>query len=160
MIMPLPSRKDSAPSPHLLAPRWLAGQKRRMHRLILALALFLTAPLMAELPPSAYEAMQAKAPEFLEVEVLSVGVKPSEAPNEKKITLTARVGKTFRSASGVGEGAIISITYSEVARPTGWVGPGRVPILKEGDKKVAYLEKGPKPNQYLPAAGAMTFQQF
>ncbi len=131
-----------------------------MHRLILALALFLTAPLMAELPPSAYEAMQAKAPEFLEVEVLSVGVKPSEAPNEKKITLTARVGKTFRSASGVGEGAIISITYSEVARPTGWVGPGRVPIRTEGDKKVAYLEKGPKPNQYLPAAGAMTFQQF
>ena len=131
-----------------------------MHRLILALALFLTAPLMAELPPSAYESMQAKATEFLEVEVLSVDVKPSEATNEKKITLIARVGKAFRSATGVGEGAVISITYSEVARPTGWVGPGRVPILKEGDKKVAYLEKGPKPNQYLPAAGAMTFQQF
>ena len=131
-----------------------------MHRLILALSLFLTATLMAELPPSAYDAMQAKATEFLEVEVLNVDVKPSEATNEKKITLTARVGKAFRSATGVTEGSVISITYSEVNRPTGWGGPGRVPILKEGDKKVAYLGKGPKPNQYLPAAGAMTFQQF
>jgi hypothetical protein len=35
-----------------------------------------------------------------------------------------------------------------------------VPILNEGDKKLAFLEKGPKPNQYLPAAGAMTFERF
>ena len=131
-----------------------------MHRLILALSLFLTATLMAELPPSAYEAMQAKAPEFLEVEVLRVDIKPGIAANEKKITLTARVEKAFRSATGVGEGAVISITYSQVERPKGWGGPSRVPILSEGEKKVAYLEKGPKPNEYLPAAGAMTFQQF
>ncbi len=113
---------------------------------------------MAELPPSAYEAMQAKAPEFFEVEILRSDVKPGT--NEKKITLTAHVAKVFRSATGVTEGALITITYSEVNRPKGWVGPGRVPVLKDGDKKVAYLEKGPKPNEYLPAAGAMTFQQF
>ena len=131
-----------------------------MPRLITALVIFLTATVMAELPPSAYEAMQAKAPEFFEVEVLRVDVKPSEATNEKKITLTARVGKTFRTASGISEGAVITITYTEVARPTGWVGLGRVPILNEGNKKIAFLEKGPKPNQYLPAAGAMTFERF
>ena len=115
---------------------------------------------MAELPPSAYEAMQAKAPEFLEVEILRVDVKPGNDRNEKKITLTARVAKAFRSATGVTEGAVITITYSEVNRPAGWVGPGRVPILQEGEKNVAFLEKGPKSNQYLPAAGAMTFQRF
>ena len=131
-----------------------------MLRLITAFVIFLTATMMAELPPSAYEAMQAKAPEFFEVEVLRVDVKPSEATNEKKITLTARVGKTFRTATGISEGAVITITYTEVARPTGWVGPGRIPILNEGDKKIAFLEKGPKPNQYLPAAGAMTFERF
>ena len=131
-----------------------------MRRLILAFVLMLTAPLMAELPPSAYEAMQAKAPEFFEVEILRSDVKPEDGPNDKKITLTARVSKTFRAATGISEGAVITITYTEVARPAGWAAPGRVPILKEGDKKVAFLEKGPKPNQYLPAAGAMTFQQF
>ena len=131
-----------------------------MRRLILAFVLMLTAPLMAELPPSAYEAMQAKAPEFFEVEILRSDVKPEDGPNDKKITLTARVSKTFRTATGISEGAVITITYTEVARPAGWAAPGRVPILKEGDKKVAFLEKGPKPNQYLPAAGAMTFQQF
>ena len=131
-----------------------------MRRSILAFVLILTAPLMAELPPSAYEAMQAKAPEFFEVEILRSDVNPGDGPNDKKITLTARVSKTFRTATGISEGAVITITYTEVARPAGWAGPGRVPILKEGDKKVAFLEKGPKPNQYLPAAGAMTFQQF
>ena len=131
-----------------------------MRRLILAFVLMLTAPLMAELPPSAYEAMQAKAPEFFEVEILRSDVKPEDGSNDKKITLTARVSKTFRAATGISEGAVITITYTEVARPAGWAAPGRVPILKEGDKKVAFLEKGPKPNQYLPAAGAMTFQQF
>ena len=131
-----------------------------MPRLITALVIFLTATVLAELPPSAYEAMQAKAPEFFEVEILRSDVKTGDAPNEKKITLTARVGKTFRTATGLSGGAVITITYTEVARPAGWVGPGRIPILKEGDTKVAFLEKGPKPNQYLPAAGAMTFQQF
>ena len=104
--------------------------------------------------------MQAKAPEFLEVEILRSDVKPGDGPNDKKITLTASVGKIFRTATGISEGAVITITYTEVARPTDWVGPGRVPILNEGDKKIAFLEKGPKPNQYLPAAGAMTFERF
>lgn len=129
-----------------------------MRRFIYALVLFLASTAMAELPPSAYEAMQAKAPEFFEIEILRTDVQPGT--NEKKTTLTALVAKVFRSSSGVTKGAVITITYSEVNRPAGWVGPGRVPILKEGDKKVAYLEKGPKTNQYLPAAGAMTFQQF
>jgi hypothetical protein len=131
-----------------------------MPRLITALVIFLTATVLAELPPSAYEAMQAKAPEFFEVEILRSDVKPGDGPNEKKITLTARVGKTFRTATGLSGGTVITITYTEVARPAGWVGPGRIPILKEGDTKVAFLEKGPKPNQYLPAAGAMTFERF
>ena len=131
-----------------------------MHRLIPALVIFVTATMMAELPPSAYEAMQAKAPEFFEVEILRSDVNPGDGPNDKKITLTARVSKTFRTATGISEGAVITIIYTEVARPAGSAGPGRIPILKEGDTKIAFLEKGPKPNQYLPAAGAMTFQQF
>jgi len=131
-----------------------------MHRLIPALVIFVTATMMAELPPSAYEAMQAKAPEFFEVEILRSDVNPGDGPNDKKITLTARVSKTFRTATGISEGVVITITYTEVARPAGSAGPGRIPILKEGDTKIAFLEKGPKPNQYLPAAGAMTFERF
>jgi len=131
-----------------------------MRRSILAFVFILTAPLMAELPPSAYEAMQAKASEFFEVEILRADIQPDEAANETKITLTARVEKAFRSSTGISEGSVITIIYAVVDRPTGWAGPGRVPILKQGDKKVAYLEKSPKPNQYLPAAGAMTFERF
>ena len=90
-----------------------------MPRLITALVIFLTATVMAELPPSAYEAMQAKAPEFFEVEILRSDVKTGDAPNEKKITLTARVGKTIRTTTGISEGAVITITYTAVAHPAG-----------------------------------------
>ena len=37
----------------------------------------------AELPPSAYEAMQAKAPEHVQIEILRVEVEPGEAPTQK-----------------------------------------------------------------------------
>jgi hypothetical protein len=123
--------------------------------------LFLLAVLIrAELPPSAYEAMQTAAPEFLAIEILRVDYEPGETMEQQNITVLARVTKVHRSASSLQEGAIISVVYPLAERAPGFVGPGRVPVPSEGESTVAYLKPGDKPDQFTPAAGAMTFHHF
>ena len=49
------------------------------------LLIFLLIPaLHAELPPSAYESMQAKAPEYVRIEVLRVDVEPENLRRSKE----------------------------------------------------------------------------
>lgn len=115
---------------------------------------------LAELPPSAYEAMQAKAPECLQIQVLKVEVEPGARDDQQNIHLTANVLNIARSAEGLKKGAVIQIFYTVTDHQKPWVGPGQVPILKEGATNVAYLEKGEKPDVFVPAAGIMSFRHF
>ena len=132
-----------------------------MRRLLLAGILFLSSPLArAELPPSAYEAMQAQAPECLRIQVLKVSIQSGEIRTEKNVKLTASVLNVARTASGLKDGDIITINYLVRERSAGWVGPGQVPVLAEGAVNVAYLEKIANSNEYQPAAGIMTFSHF
>ncbi len=55
-----------------------------MRALGLLLLLLLPLSLNAELPPSAYDAMQKKAGEYLNIEVLRVDIEPGENPNEQR----------------------------------------------------------------------------
>ena len=55
---------------------------------------------------------------------------------------------------------MLNILYSLSARPPGFVGPGQVTLPVEGDKTVAYLKNGEKPDEFVPAAGTMTFRNF
>ena len=127
---------------------------------VLILPVVLPLALRAELPPSAYEAMQAKAPEFLEIQVMRVEIEPGENIEDQKISLLARVEKVHRTDTKLQAGDLLTIIYTVTDRPRGWVGPGAVPILNEGDRNVAYLLKGDKPDEFKPAAGAMTFHHF
>lgn len=124
------------------------------------LMLFFFVPLLhAELPPSAYEAMQAKAPEYYKIEILRVDVAPGETPTEQKVQVVALVSQVLRTASGAKPNEIINILYSVTEHPRGWTGPGPVPIPREKERTVAYLRKL-EVGDFEPAAGRMTFTNF
>jgi hypothetical protein len=113
----------------------------------------------AELPPSAYEAMQAKAPEHVQMEVLRVDVQSGESPTQRRIHLIALTTAVLRTASGLKPNEIINILYTVTEHPEGWAGPGEIPIPKERDRSVAYLKKIGG-GDFAPAAGRMSFSNF
>ncbi|MGB8464058.1 MAG: hypothetical protein WCE49_03875 [Terrimicrobiaceae bacterium] len=123
------------------------------------LILLLLPALYAELPPSAYESMQAKAPEYLKVEILRVEVEPGESPTMQNIHVVALTAEVFRTASGLKPNEILNILYTVTEHPPGWVGPGEVPIPKEKERSVAYLVKT-EAGDFAPAAGRMSFTNF
>lgn len=114
----------------------------------------------AELAPSVYEEMQAKAPEFLDIEILRVDVGPGDAPEKQTVRLMALVNKVNRSTSGVRTSDVINITFTRTDHPKGWVGPGEIPLPAERDTSVAYLKKDPETGDFAPVAGAMSFRNF
>lgn len=114
---------------------------------------------LAELPPSAYESMQAKAPELLKIEVLRVDVSPGESAADQVVHVVAMVTQVVRTASGLKPDEIINIYYTITERPKGWVGPGAIPLLQDKQQTVAYLSK--KENgDFKPEAGRMSFSNF
>ncbi len=113
----------------------------------------------AELAPSAYEAMQAKAPEQLKIEVLRVDVEAGADPSQQKIQIVAMVSDVTRTATDLKPNDVINISYTVTERPKGWVGPGEVPIPSAKDLTLAYLIKS-EGNDYAPAAGRMTYSKF
>lgn len=115
--------------------------------------------LQAELAPSAYEAMQAKAPEFIRIEVLRVDLEPGADSSQQKIHVVALVSSVTRTATNLKADEIINILYTINNRPAGWVGPGGIPLLSEKDQTVAYLAKT-ETNDFVPAAGRMSFSNF
>jgi hypothetical protein len=122
--------------------------------------MFLLMPVLrAELPPSAYEAMQAKAPEYLKIEVLRVAMEPGESPTRRDVHVVALTLEVFRTASGLKPNEIVSIFYTVTDHPQGWVGPGEVPIPNEKERCVAYLVKT-EGGDFAPAAGRMSFMNF
>lgn len=132
-----------------------------MTRLIAALALLL--PLIsgrAELAPSAYEQMQAKAPEYVKIEVLRIDVEPGEKPGDQKIHIVAMVSEVIRSTAGIKPDEIINILYTVEDHPKPWAGPGATPILAEKDQTIAYLKPASTSGDYEPAAGRMSFSNF
>jgi hypothetical protein len=114
---------------------------------------------IAELPPSAYENMQAKAPEYLKIEVLRVDVSPGEKPGEQAVHVVAMVTQVIRTASGVKPDDIINIFYTITEHPKGWTGPGAIPLLQDKQQTVAYLSKQEN-GDFKPEAGRMSFSNF
>jgi len=128
-------------------------------KLRLLLIVLLMPVLHAELPPSAYESMQAKAPEYFKVEILRVDVEPGETPIQQKVHLVALVTEVIRTATGAKPDEIVNILYTITEHPRGWVGPGSVPIPGEKERTVAYLSKT-EAGDFEPAAGRMSFTNF
>lgn len=132
----------------------------KRHSLFAALFFALAPALLAELGPAAYEAMQAKAPEFLEIEVLRVEVEPSQEPSSQTIKAMALVTKVDRTASNVNPGDLINIAYTLTERPKDAVGPGPIPLLAEKAITIAYLKRDEASGNFNPVAGMMSFENF
>jgi hypothetical protein len=103
--------------------------------------------------------MQAKAPEFIKIEVLRVDVSPGEKPEDQSVHVVAMVTNVMRSAAGLKPDEIINIVYTITERPKGWVGPGSIPLLQERQQTVAYLSKL-EDGDFKPEAGRMSFSNF
>jgi hypothetical protein len=123
------------------------------------LALILSAPLRAELPPSVYQRMQEEAPEKIVMETLRVEIR--HVQNEgQHVVIMGVIKKVDRSASGLKSGEFVTIQYLIPDRPEGWVGPGNIPLLSEQEETVAFLRRIDQSDRYEPAAGAMSFSEF
>jgi hypothetical protein len=97
----------------------------------------------AELPPSAYIDLQAKASEVLQIKVDDVSSKPISLIDwSKRIeTVQATVQKVTRSKSGTKQGDKITIRYERLLPKKGWAGPSPAPPLEQGKEYPAYLDK-------------------
>lgn len=125
----------------------------------LALLCFVPILALAELPPSAYEKMQAAAPEYFQIEVLRVDVSPGEKPDDQQVHVVAMVTQVVRTATEAKPDEIINILYTVTEHPKGWVGPGGIPLLQEKQQTVAYLAKE-ETGDFKPVAGRMSFSNF
>jgi hypothetical protein len=130
-----------------------------------AILLLLASTLAWSLPrqplaPSAYEELQKNATEVVQIEVLKVEVEPGEELREEVLRITAAVLDVERSASGVRTGDFIQISYSVQSGDNGQPLPAEVPILKEGQRTIAFLQTEEGRAFLVPAAGAMSFSRF
>lgn len=128
--------------------------------LLLGAVLLLPVPLRANLPPSAYEAMQQAAAEALQIEVLRVETEPGTQLDEEVICLTAVVTRVERSASGLQAGDSIQVVYTLKMGADGRPQPGQPPALEEGFSGSAFLQREPDSPIYHPAALALSFELF
>jgi hypothetical protein len=117
-------------------------------------------PLTASLSPSAYEDLQAKAPEHLEIQILLAEQNPTEESGVFSVRAEGRVEKVHRSQSGTTEGDIIAIIYTLKESTDGQPARGEIPLLAEGERRMAYLENSGKHLEFQPAAAAMSFDNF
>ena len=90
----------------------------------------------AELPPSVYEELRAKAPEVLTVEITRVAINQRDGENLRDISVfaEAKVVGVTRSQSGAKVGDVISLRYMTFEVITdGWAGPS--PIIQVETEK-------------------------
>ena len=144
----------------------LATQQTRAKTLavvvpLLAFVFLFQLSALALLPPSAYEAMQAAAPESLTIEVLKVDFEPlEENASERAVTATASVIAVERSASGLQPGDFIQITYRIPIKHPAAADRELIPILQAGQETPAFLAQCEDGLFYRPVAGSMSFARF
>ena len=122
-----------------------------MKRLLLFLFLG-SLPAIAELAPPAYLALQAKAPEVIEIHVDKVKRGLWISPGE---VVTATVKKVSKTASKLKVGDVIKIRYRHVKLKG--AGPSPIPLLTKNETYPAWLRKN-EGGHYEPAARGYSFR--
>jgi len=121
---------------------------------ILLLFSFLALPSLAEMEPSVYLALQAKAPEVIEIHVDKVKRGLWISPGE---VVTASVKKVTKSDSKLKIGDVIKIRYRHVKLKG--AGPSPIPLLVKKQTYPAWLRKNEK-GYYEPAARGYSFRKI
>jgi hypothetical protein len=147
--------------PMSIFPR-IAGRRGICAPLFLAVSLALSAVLDANaaVPNATYEKWQREAPEALTIEVVKVvteSTRDGEATRTAVFT-TAKVRSIERSQSGLEEGTLIKIVYTNLVDDVPTPGEGPVPRLAPGKVYRAFLKQGAEQRQYIVAAGAGSFR--
>jgi hypothetical protein len=119
---------------------------------ILLVTVLVTAS-QAEMSRAIYKEMQTKAPEFLEIEVLSV--ETAKVADEIVVDIEAKITGVTRSKSGIKVGDVIHVHYARQTKVL--AGPSPVPILEKKKKYPAFLARASGKN-YEPAAGGRSFE--
>jgi hypothetical protein len=120
---------------------------------ILLFFLFLgSLPAIAELAPPTYLALQAKAPEVIEIHVDKVKRGFWISPGE---VVTATVKKVSKTASKLKIGDVIKIRYRHVKLKG--TGPSPIPLLTKNETYPAWLRKN-EAGHYEPAARGYSFR--
>ena len=113
----------------------------------------------AELPPSAYKSRQEAAEEQLQIKVMKVQTRQTDQSRwiETEVEAKAQVTSVQRTKSRLRAGDQITIKYAHRRYKEFIAGPSEVPILREGETRPAFLNKGEQAKTYVPAAGGYTF---
>ncbi|MFM8525625.1 MAG: hypothetical protein ACKOCM_08405 [Cyanobacteriota bacterium] len=121
----------------------------------LTAALLATAPVQAELPPFVYADQQRRAEVVVVLRVVST------LRSRKELTVQARVLDVKRQAAprSLRQGQIIGLRYDlPIWHRQGWVGPSPLPVLRQGQKVTAWLDRdGSSSSWFRPAAGGLSF---
>ncbi len=116
----------------------------------------------AELPPYVYQQQQAKAPEALELKILSVQVRKTEDGRDthSDVTVQARVQKVERSKTNLKPGDSIRLEYHRTVRTVPMPRPSELPLLRKGQTISAFLQRKGRTKIYVPAAGGKSFDRL
>ena len=122
----------------------------------------LTSFVSAEIPESTKNALRAKAPEQLEIKVLSVKSSAGIGRFNLKFIVSAEVSKVQKTSTGLKAGDRITIEYTSPNPEAGEIPPGSYPRpLTEGETCMAYLNSAAKGDAeervYTPAAASGSF---
>jgi uncharacterized protein YcfL len=116
---------------------------------------------LAEIPPSGYRNLQERAQEALNIQVMSVEVKPA-ASGKLNVTVLADVTEVQRSQAKLKRGNKIKIQYQiydySRIKPTD-IPPGAppAPLLDPGKVYSAFLNRAESGESFTPAAYRLSF---
>jgi hypothetical protein len=110
--------------------------------------------LRAELPPKAYDSLQAKAEEVLTIEVSKVQTTQLSS-TKTAVTLTAKVLRKKRSKAKLAIGTPITIFYE--TNTANMPGPRPLKVLQQGQVYRAFLNRSKDGKAFLPAAYGLSF---
>ena len=106
----------------------------------------------AAIPRETELELQARAPEQLEIKIVTV--KKKRRGGRYEITATGKVLKVRQSAAGLAADAELRIKYSVPARPI----PGAPPaVVQKGKHYAAFLSKADGGGHFCPAAASGSF---
>lgn len=121
---------------------------------VLLIITFAVQTALAELSPCSYKEMQKNAPEYLNLQILSV--KTEKASESINVEIEAKVMAVHQSKSQVKPGDVIHLHYVHNTKPL--VGPRPIPILEKGKVYPAFLTKSEDQEFYEPAAMGRSFE--
>jgi len=125
----------------------------------LAVALLFAAGLMAELPPQHYRDRQSQAPDYYDIEVLSVQ-QDSLDSEHTQVDVSARVLVIHRCSSARAVGDVLHIHYVHEHFKQPVFGPRPIPLLQEGQTCPAWLNPDTGNLWFAPAARGWSFEEM